>query len=208
MSSKESFILYKTFYDPIKNMTDKQLGRLFRALFIYQLEGSAEVEPDITMAYKFFTNQFKVDDKKYQERCEQNRINAFKRWNATAYDRMQSDAIDAYNDNNNENGNENEKIMTMFNDLCDRMPSIKFLDDNRRKVMRARINEHGIDTIRDVFTRAANSNFLNGKGKNGWVANFDWVMDSKNFVRILEGNYDGQDISKTDWEKEKENGIN
>lgn len=63
---KESFIIYTGFYKPVSMLSDKQLGRLFRALFRYNLGEEFDVEEDIRMAYAFFTNQMEVDERKRQ----------------------------------------------------------------------------------------------------------------------------------------------
>ncbi len=63
--AKDSFILYKSFYKPISRLSDKQLGRLFRAIFKYQLGEEVTVEEDIEMAFGFFINQFEIDETKY-----------------------------------------------------------------------------------------------------------------------------------------------
>jgi len=97
MNSKESFIIYKGFYEPIKDMTDEQLGRLFRAIFNYHLGGRTKVNTDIRMAFDFFLNQFKIDEKKYQAICDKNRENIKKYWDkqkdTTEYNRTDIDKI-------------------------------------------------------------------------------------------------------------------
>ncbi len=64
--AKETFIIYKSFYKPISCLSDKQLGRLFRAIFRYNLGEVVDVEEDIRMAFGFFKNQFDLDEAKYQ----------------------------------------------------------------------------------------------------------------------------------------------
>lgn len=66
MIAKDSFVIYTGFWKPISRLSDEQLGRLFRALYLYQLGEPCEVGDDIVMAYDFFINQFEVDNKKYQ----------------------------------------------------------------------------------------------------------------------------------------------
>ena len=61
---KDTFIIYKSFYSPISALSDKQLGRLFRAIFEYNISGVVSVEADIEMAFKFFKNQFDLDNDK------------------------------------------------------------------------------------------------------------------------------------------------
>lgn len=67
--AKDSFEIYKSFYPPIQHLTDEQLGRLFRAIFRFQIEGEREVSPDIEMAFSFFVSQFETDRQKYETIC-------------------------------------------------------------------------------------------------------------------------------------------
>lgn len=76
--AKDTFIIYKSFYKPISRLSDKRLGRLFRAIFQYQIDGEATVEEDIEMAFEFFKNQFEIDESKYQGIVERNRSNGRK----------------------------------------------------------------------------------------------------------------------------------
>ena len=61
---KDTFIIYTSFYKPISILSDKQLGRLFRAIFKYNLGEAVDVEDDIRMAFEFFKNQFDIDERK------------------------------------------------------------------------------------------------------------------------------------------------
>ena len=75
---KESFVMYKKFYKPVSGLSDEQLGRLFRVIFKYQIDGDVTVEKDIEIAFEFFKNQFDIDDIKYQAIVERNRNNGRK----------------------------------------------------------------------------------------------------------------------------------
>lgn len=75
---KEGFVLYKGFWAPIEALDNDALGRLFRAIYEYQIYGTTETDPDVKMAFLFFLNQFKVDEKKYQKIVERNRVNGKK----------------------------------------------------------------------------------------------------------------------------------
>ena len=66
--AKEAFLIYTSFYKPISKLSDKQLGRLFRAVFRYNLGEVFDVEEDIEMAFEFFKNQFEIDESKYQSK--------------------------------------------------------------------------------------------------------------------------------------------
>lgn len=107
--TKESFLIYKPFYEPIKSLSDEQLGRLFRALFDYQINGKDCGESDILMAYLFFKNQFVLDERKYVEKCEKNRANAS--------GRKRTVTKEAYKEKDkvNDNVNDNENIELIYN---------------------------------------------------------------------------------------------
>ena len=112
---RDAFILYKSHYEPIKGLTDEQLGRLFRAIFEWQITGQADPGPDIAMAFRFIINQCRIDNEKYLARCEKNRENIQSRWdndknNTTEYNRIQSYSNDT--DNDKEKGNDKEKVIT------------------------------------------------------------------------------------------------
>lgn len=89
---KESFLLYKSFFKPISGLSDKQLGRLFRAIFQYQLGEVVTVEEDIEMAFNFFKNQFELDEIKYQSKVEGNRENGRKGGISKAHRRIVANA--------------------------------------------------------------------------------------------------------------------
>lgn len=75
---KDSFVIHTSFYKPISKLSDKQLGRLFRAIFKFQLGEVVSVEEDIDMAFEFFKNQFEIDERKYQSTIERNTENGRK----------------------------------------------------------------------------------------------------------------------------------
>lgn len=64
---KDSFILYNSFYEPIKNLTNEQLGKLFRAIFDYTINGDVTKDNDILIAFMFIKNQIDLDTKKWEE---------------------------------------------------------------------------------------------------------------------------------------------
>jgi hypothetical protein len=108
---RASFLIYKSFYDPIKHLNNEHLGRLFRAIFEYQINGNEPLSTDIIyMPFLFFKNQFSLDQTKYSEKCERNSLNAKKRWDANVSDRMQTDANDADKDKDKDKENDKDNI--------------------------------------------------------------------------------------------------
>ena len=75
MKEKEGFLLYTSFYEPLKILSDEQLGKLFRAIFEYKINGIEDVDNDIQIAFAFIKNQLRLDDEKYEIKCNKNKEN-------------------------------------------------------------------------------------------------------------------------------------
>ena len=117
---KESIIFYISQYTAIKDLTDEQIGRLFRAIFEKQLGNEVVLEDDIKIAFNFINNQLVVDEKKYTEKCEKNRNNGKKggapigNQNAkktTKQPKQPNGLKNNPNDNENENENDNSDVV-------------------------------------------------------------------------------------------------
>lgn len=87
-------------------------------------------------------------------------------------------------------------LMKFFNRTMEEagaiIPRCKSCDGKRREFVRARIREHGIDAVYEMITKASQSDFLNGKSRSGWIADFTWLFRPSNFQKVLEGNYDNR----------------
>lgn len=76
---RESFLLYHSFYQPIKDLTDDQKGELLDAIFQYQLNlPIRQLSPECQIALKFMQSQFERDCDKYDRIVERNRNNGIK----------------------------------------------------------------------------------------------------------------------------------
>jgi len=85
---------------------------------------------------------------------------------------------------------EYNQIVDMYNSICLTLPKCKKLTEPRKALIRNRLAEYSLADIQKAFELSEESNFLSGR--NGiWVngANFDWILNSSNMVKILEGNY-------------------
>ncbi len=90
-----------------------------------------------------------------------------------------------------------KEIIEQYNQICKSLPKVEKLTDARRTLIKTRQKEHGDKIILRVFEKAEDSNFLTGGSEKGWKANFDWLMNTNNFVKTLEGNYDNRESSKS-----------
>jgi hypothetical protein len=90
-----------------------------------------------------------------------------------------------------------QQVVDVFNQVCTQLPEVQKLTLARKKTIQARVNEYGTKQIGALFRAVSKSDFLNGKGEKGWVADFDWIMNPNNFIKILEGRYNGKTKSNT-----------
>lgn len=136
----DSFILYTSYYAIIEGLTDEQLGKLMRAIFIYARDGEViNLEPTLRMAFAFIKDDMERNQAKYNEKREKLRANAQKRWqkkqldanaeepqqkHAKAYKSMQLDTnaeIALHNDNvyDNEYVNDNVNDVSKETDILE-----------------------------------------------------------------------------------------
>jgi len=105
--NKKSFILYCDIIHTIEKLDDVDAGKLFKHVLEYVNDMNPETNHLITqIAFEPIKQQLKRDLKKYERLCSQNVENAKKRWqnkNATASDRIKTDAKNTDNENENEN---------------------------------------------------------------------------------------------------------
>ena len=74
------------------------------------------------------------------------------------------------------------------------IPQVRSIPPNSKRAafVRARLKEHGKEALAEVVKKAAASDFLNGGGSRGFVADFEWLFRPNNFPRVLEGTYDNR----------------
>ena len=85
-----------------------------------------------------------------------------------------------------------ERVKDEFNRICKTLPSVRSLSPSRQKsIYRAR-ELLGDMSFNELFKKIQSSKFLTGDNENGWKASFDWIFDSNNLIKILEGNYDNK----------------
>ena len=93
-----------------------------------------------------------------------------------------------------------EKVRQQFNRIMEakKIPKLKGKIAGQRKAFfEARVRENGIVSVYRVMIKAAESNFLNGGGGKGWIANFEWIYRPNNFPKVLDGYYDKQRTPQT-----------
>jgi uncharacterized protein YdaU (DUF1376 family) len=69
-------------------------------------------------------------------------------------------------------------------------PAVRRLTDQRRKHLKARLRENTIEEWQQAMSALERSEFCRGNGPNGWIADFDFLLQPKSFTKLLEGAYD------------------
>lgn len=82
-----------------------------------------------------------------------------------------------------------KEVIDLYHTICISYPKVKVVSAAREKTVLARMDTYSLEDMRTVFTNAESSSFMKGKNDRGWAANFDWMMNENNIVKILEGNY-------------------
>ena len=102
---------------------------------------------------------------------------------------------------------EADKIAELFNSTCVSLAKVKLLSKARMSQVEARLKEIKqapetyVSFLQDLFARIERSDFLtnrSGLNRNNWRATFDWIFAPRNFIKIIEGNYDNKGASAID----------
>ena len=82
---KDNFVIHLSFYEAVTMLTDEQAGCLFKALMDYAKNGSVleASDPLVSFAFRAMSAQIYASNKKYADKCEQNRQNILKRYTNT-----------------------------------------------------------------------------------------------------------------------------
>lgn len=173
---KESFVIYKSFYPPIKTLSFEEKGMLLDAIFQYQIEGiTPELPPILNMAFQFMRDQFERNDLKYEKVVEKNRNNGSKggrprKTQKTQWDKNNpnnpTEPKKADNDNGNENGNEKGS----------KKATSKFIKPSVEEI-KAYCSEYKI--------QVDEKKFFNHYESNGWMVGKnnmkDWKASARNW---------------------------
>lgn len=73
------------------------------------------------------------------------------------------------------------------------LPVAKTLSEDRKKKLRARLKEHGMDGWNRALEAMEGASFLLGDNDRGWRADLDFLLQPKSFNRLIEGGYAGKE---------------
>jgi hypothetical protein len=87
-------------------------------------------------------------------------------------------------------------VLKYYHGVCNQLPKVKDFSTSRKKMIIARAKEHGKDKVKEVLDNVSTSDFLNGINNKGWNADFNFIFNKQNFIKILEGNYKNKSNGK------------
>lgn len=99
--------------------------------------------------------------------------------------------------NKPEISNKPQQLADRYNAICTNLPKVVRLTDKRRRAVRL-IYDKGYtpEQLDEVFRKAQASSFCSGLNDRHWKADFDWLLNESNLVKVLEGKYDNPAAAK------------
>lgn len=191
---------------PIEEMVTKKLDEVVNANLIIKVYDHMHNWWDLSNREidKTIKNIFEQEIKKREELISYTNtyINTYTNTNTNTYSGTDSvdDSEECSNINddnkNTDSGNDSDndswkkQVISEWNKLDKNIPKIKTLNasTDRYKMLKARINENGLDKVLEAIRCIENSQFLQGY-RTSFVITFDWFVRPNNFIKVLEGNY-------------------
>lgn len=65
-------------------------------------------------------------------------------------------------------------VLDAYHECCPSFPAVIKLTETRKRAIKARLKDYGLEEIKRAFSLAGQSDFL--KGSSGWQASFDWQI--------------------------------
>lgn len=91
-----------------------------------------------------------------------------------------------------------EEILNLYHTHLPTLAAVKIWNDKRKKLLQARWREdekrQSLEFWERFFQYVAQSDFLLGKSGQ-WQADLEWLLNSSNFVKVIEGKYENRKAS-------------
>ena len=85
-----------------------------------------------------------------------------------------------------------QSVVKSFNSICVSLPKVQNLTETRRKKIKNASKLLGNLSFEDVFNMVENSDFLSGRTDKWNGCSFDWILNTTNLTKIIEGNYNNK----------------
>lgn len=110
-----------------------------------------------------------------------------------------------------------DSVKDLFNTYCKSFSPVRSLSAARKEKLDKLFENYSIEDFSEAFQIVECNEFLKGANERGWKADFDWLIEEKNFAKVLENRYrkyesasakKAEDLKDDDYEKEVERFIN
>ncbi len=92
-----------------------------------------------------------------------------------------------------------EQIAALYNATCKDLPKVRGISDERKRKIKTLLNAlnkakvlmklGAYERLEYIFRLADESDFLSGRSKANQWCGFDWLINAKNALKVIEGNY-------------------
>lgn len=90
-----------------------------------------------------------------------------------------------------------DRVFERWNELADQsgLPKARALSADRRRKLKARIKEHGVDGVLEAVENIHKSAHCRGSNPRGWRADFEFLLQAKSCRRAIEEGYGSQNAN-------------
>lgn len=211
---KKSFLFYDNWAVLITSLSDADAGALIKSVCCHRLgEPESKINETLEAIGRMMKATMDDDAEKYEETCEKRRASASlggkqKAANASKCYQMEASVSNSYqeladkdkdkekdNDKDNDIHTVYEEVQAYYNSLSN-LPKCKSLTKTRIDAINELKDAFTIDEIKEVLKKADGISWLCGNNDKHWKADFDWLINIDNFVRVQEGRYDSLGAKK------------
>jgi len=225
---KNSFILYTSYFDILSDLSNEQMGEIFRAILEYKTtKKQPVVSVDLKVVFKFIKNQLDLDEEKYNEKilkqsnngkkggAPKGNQNARKQPKTTQNKHNDNDNV---NDNENDNDNDNDNVflekkekekkedlfinptITNFQKEYEKVfKTVPFLSATHRNKILELKSEIGKDFIEQSIECFKKLKNVRFDGIKDFNPNIYWLLKEDNYYKVLAGTYEQK---LEDWQLE------
>ena len=198
-TDKKSFVIYRTWAKLFLSLDNENAGILIKAICSHQEGQKAEIE-DTTIQAIFNMIQDKMDEDSEKYKAKVDRIQKI---NETKSSRNRNEVETKSSRNRNEIVGVTDTVtvtvtdtVTVYKEIFEayneqnNLPKSRALTKNRIDILKRLLEAFTKEEIIEVFKKANDVPWLTGKNDKGWRADFDWLINIDNFVRVQDGRYD------------------
>ena len=80
-------------------------------------------------------------------------------------------------------------IVELYHFYCDKHPRTTVVRRDKQEELLSLLKKYHYTDFADAFTLAANTPFLRGEGRRGWMPDFNWLTAKENFEKVIGDHY-------------------